>query len=166
MEKKKIVVIDDEQDLCLLIKTILEGTGLYEVSTAHDGEAGLALIKQVVPALIFVDFVMPKAGGDKVIAGIKADPAIAKTPIVLMSGLGEMIYSKAKDQWKWLPNNPATKNRGELPDVIADKTKANEAAEALGIKDYLQKPFKKETLVEIAKELLKVKEEVIKPEDY
>lgn len=157
MEKRKIVVVDDEKDLALLIKTILEGTGNYEVSMAHDGVEGLAMIKQILPELIFLDFVMPKATGDKVIASLKADPATAKIPIVLMSGLGEMIYSKAKDQWKWLPNNPATKNRGTMPEVLADKTQAGHAAEVLGVKDYLQKPFKKETLIDIAAELLKPK---------
>ncbi len=165
MDRRKIVVVDDEKDLALLIKSILEGTGLYEVSMAHDGVEGIALIKQTLPELIFLDFVMPKATGDKVIASVKADPTTAKIPIVLMSGLGEMIYSKAKDQWKWLPNNPATKNRGEMPEVLADKTQANHAAEALGVKDYLQKPFKKETLIEIAANLLKPAKVEEKPED-
>ena len=165
MDKKKIVVVDDEKDLCLLIQTILEGTGKYEVSMAHDGVEGIKLIAETVPSLIFVDFVMPKANGDKVIAATKADPATAKVPIVLMSGLGEMIYSKAKDQWKWLPNNPATKNRGELPEILADKTMAGQVAETLGIKDFLQKPFKKDTLIEIAADLLKVVEVKQKTDD-
>lgn len=165
MEKRKIVVVDDEKDLALLIKSILEGTGNFEVALAHDGVEGIALIKQTLPALIFLDFVMPKATGDKVIASLKADPTTAKIPIVLMSGLGEMIYSKAKDQWKWLPNNPATKNRGNLPDVLADKTQARHAAEALGVKDYLQKPFKKETLIDIVNDLLKPAKVEEKPEE-
>lgn len=165
MEKRKIVVVDDEKDLALLIKSILEGTGNFEVSLAYDGVEGIALIKQTLPALVFLDFVMPKATGDKVIASLKADPTTAKIPIVLMSGLGEMIYSKAKDQWKWLPNNPATKNRGNLPDVLADKTQASHAAEALGVKDYLQKPFKKETLIDIVNDLLKPAKVEEKPEE-
>lgn len=74
MDKQKIVVIDDEKDLCLLIQAILEGTGKYEVLMAHDGLEGIKLIAQTVPSLIFVDFVMPKATGDKVIAATKADP--------------------------------------------------------------------------------------------
>jgi len=165
MDKIKIVVVDDEKDLCILIQTILEGTGKYEVSMAHDGVEGIKLIAETVPSLIFVDFVMPKANGDKVIAATKTDPATAKVPIVLMSGLGEMIYSKAKDQWKWLPNNPATKNRGELPEILADKTMAGQVAETLGIKDFLQKPFKKDTLIEIAADLLKVVEVKQKTDD-
>lgn len=155
MEKRKIVVVDDEKDLALLIKTILEGTGNFEVLVAHDGLEGIELIKKTLPAMVYLDFVMPKATGDKVIASLKTNPATSKIPIVLMSGLGEMIYSKTKDQWKWLPNNPATKNRGELPEVLADKTMASQAAETLGVKDYLQKPFKKETLIEITNEILK-----------
>jgi CheY-like chemotaxis protein len=165
VDKQKIVVIDDEKDLCLLIQAILEGTGKYEVLMAHDGLEGIKLIAQTVPSLIFVDFVMPKATGDKVIAATKADPATARVPIVLMSGLGEMIYSKAKDQWKWLPNNPAIKNRGDVPEILSNKTPSEQVAETLGIKDFLQKPFKKDTLIEIAANLLKVAEIKQKNED-
>lgn len=159
MDKKKVVVIDDEQDLCFLIKGILEGTGNFDVVVAHDGLEGIKLIAETKPALVFVDFVMPKAGGDKVIAAAKKDPNTAKTPIVLMSGLGEMVYSKAKDQWKWSPNNPGTKFRTDVPEVLSDKTQARHVAEALGVKEYLQKPFKKETLIEIANEMTQSREE-------
>ncbi len=156
MEKKKVVVIDDEVDLCLLIKAILEGTGRCEVSVAHDGLEGLKLIEQVKPDLVFVDFVMPKAGGDKVIASIKSNPATEKLPIVLMSGLGEMVYTKAKDQWKWMPNAPGVKNRGEIPEVLAEKGSASRVSEAFGIKDFMQKPFKKDLLLEITTIILKL----------
>lgn len=159
MDKKKVVVIDDEQDLATLIKTILEGTGFIEAFVAHDGLEGLNLIEQVKPDLVFLDFVMPKAGGDKVIAALKKNPATEKLPVVLMSGLGEMVYQKAKDQWKWLPNNPGTKNRGEIPQVLAEKGSAERVIENLGVKDYLQKPFKKEILIDIAKDILKIGQE-------
>jgi len=159
MEKKKIVVIDDETDLCLLIKIILEKTGFFEVSVAHDGIEGVKLIEAVKPDLVFVDFVMPKAGGDKVIAAVKNNPATKALPIVLMSGLGEMVYFKAKDQWKWMPNAPGVRNRGEVPEVIAEKGSAERVSETLGVRDFLQKPFKKELLVEIAKDILKIGQE-------
>lgn len=76
-----------------------------------------------------------------------------------------MIYSKAKDQWKWLPNNPAIKNRGDVPEILSNKTPSEQVAETLGIKDFLQKPFKKDTLIEIAANLLKVAEIKQKNED-
>lgn len=156
MDKKKVVIVDDEKDLALLIKAILEGTGKIEAFLAHDGLEGLELIAKIKPDMIFLDFVMPKAGGDKVIAALKKNPETEKLPIVLMSGLGEMVYSKAKDQWKWQPNNPGTKNRGEIPQVLAEKGSAERVIESLGVKDYLQKPFKKEILIDVATSILKL----------
>lgn len=159
MDKKKIVVIDDEVDLSTLIKEILEGTGLFVVSVANDGLAGIELVKKELPELVFLDFVLPKASGDKVIEQLHKAPETQKIPIVLMSGLGEMVYLKNKDQWKWMPNAPGTKFRGKLPDVIAEKGSPERVSETFGVKDFLQKPFRKDTLIEIAKSLIKFEDE-------
>lgn len=160
MDKKKIVVIDDEKDVCFLIKTTLEKAGQIEVSEAHDGLAGLDLCRKVKPDLIFLDYVMPKASGDKVIFALKKDPELSAIPVVVLSGLGEMIYSRAKDHWNWLPNNPAVRHRDEIPTPLADKKeKDSVVAQALGVKDFLRKPLSRELLVQVANSILKIGEE-------
>jgi len=159
MDKKKILVADDDQGLCLVLKTALETTGLFEVTTVNDGVEALKLIAQSPPDLVFLDFVMPNAGGDKVIAALKKDEKTAKLPIVLMSGLGEMVYLQAKDQWKWMPNNPATKLHGKIPEILQDKSRGSQVAETLGVKDYLHKPFNKDTAVDVAKDILRIGKE-------
>jgi len=59
---KIILLIDDEVDLVMMMKTVLEGAG-YHVITAHDGEEGLQKLLQVRPHLIILDVNMPKMDG-------------------------------------------------------------------------------------------------------
>ena len=59
---KIILLIDDEADLVMMMKTVLEGAG-YHVITAHDGEEGLQKLSQVRPHLIILDVNMPKMDG-------------------------------------------------------------------------------------------------------
>ena len=91
MTKKKIAIIDDEKDLCFLIRSILESTGSYDVFFAHDGRAGIELCVREEPDLIFLDFIMPLVKGDQVIQYIKDHPPGNKPMIVLMSGSGPEV---------------------------------------------------------------------------
>jgi len=63
MDKKKILLVDDEEDFCFFVKLNLERTGKYQVFTATNGMEGIRLAKQLKPDLIFLDIVMPKMGG-------------------------------------------------------------------------------------------------------
>lgn len=62
MDKKKILVIDDEPDFLELIKVRLEANN-YEVITASNGEEGLEKVKQVKPDAVLLDILMPGIGG-------------------------------------------------------------------------------------------------------
>ncbi len=150
---KKIVVIDDEKDLCGLIKEILEKTGQYQVALAYDGKAGEALCLQEKPDLIFLDFIMPVEKGDKVVAFLKAHPETKNIPIVLMSGLGEMVYFQKKHQWKWLPNTKVVDGRGEVPEALMWKRIPEEIAKEMGVAVYLAKPFNSAVLLEVTESL-------------
>ncbi|MDP2652885.1 MAG: response regulator [Candidatus Omnitrophota bacterium] len=76
--KMNVVVIDDEKDLCSLVRDILEGTGPYEVSMAYDGAQGMEMCAALNPDLVFLDFVMPKMRGDEVVKRLKAPGWSAK----------------------------------------------------------------------------------------
>jgi len=62
MEKKKIVIIDDEEDLCHLMKTYLMELD-YEVFLANTLGSGLLLMKEVVPDIVFIDNNLPDGLG-------------------------------------------------------------------------------------------------------
>ncbi len=61
---KKILVIDDEQDMVTFLSTLLEDNG-YEVATASDGEVGLEKVKSLKPDLVSLDLLMPNKTGIK-----------------------------------------------------------------------------------------------------
>ena len=149
MEKKKIVVVDDEKNLCSLIKEILEATEKYEVFVAHDGADGEKLCIQTKPALIFLDYVMPGERGDEVIRHLKGIEDMKETPIILMSGLGEMIFFEKKEQWKWILQRLDDKQgEGVLSDFKWEEV-PSEMSERMGFSIYLPKPFLPGTLLEV-----------------
>ena len=60
---KNILFIDDEKDVTLTIKTILEDTGLFHVETFNDPDLALKRFKPNFHALVLIDIMMPKMGG-------------------------------------------------------------------------------------------------------
>ncbi|OGX30373.1 MAG: hypothetical protein A2787_04560 [Omnitrophica WOR_2 bacterium RIFCSPHIGHO2_01_FULL_48_9] len=148
----KILVIDDEPDLCEMLKVNLEKTGEYTVVTSNTAQGGEALVSQHRPDLILLDNVMPgRNGSDLALRLKKKDSEFRKTPIIIVSGKGEMVYQKKNGEFKWLPNSPIVKTRGQLADVKG----AEALAQAYGVDDYVAKPFKMEILLEVVQEVLK-----------
>ena len=89
----RALVIDDDRDLLNLIRRTLEFTAGWEVTTAISGVAGLALAAaQPAPALdlIVVDVMMPEMDGYEVCRRLKADPATAGVPVVLLTARREL----------------------------------------------------------------------------
>jgi len=80
----RVLVIEDQQDIRTLLATVLEAVGL-ETAFAQDGMEGLALLKQFRPDIVVLDLVMPKMLGYEVIQRIRADVAMYRTPIVVLS---------------------------------------------------------------------------------
>jgi len=85
MEQKKILVIDDETDLIMMVQMRLEANG-YEVLSANDGEEGLEKAKSENPDLILLDVMMPKMDGYMVCSSLKNDEQFKKIPIILFTG--------------------------------------------------------------------------------
>jgi DNA-binding response OmpR family regulator len=83
MPKKKILVIDDEKNLCTLLKSNLENTGEYEVATAYSGEEGLRKAKETDYDLVITDFKMPGLNGRQVLNALKN--MRPNSPVVLCS---------------------------------------------------------------------------------
>ncbi len=93
---EKILNIDDSPTVQRLIEMILSSQG-YEVILAADGEAGIAKAKAEKPAVILVDFVMPKMNGFQVCKSLKEDPEFKDTPIILVTSKGDKVGSKFVD---------------------------------------------------------------------
>lgn len=104
-EKKKILIVDDEEAFVRLIKLNLEETGRYEVRTETKGAEALAAARTFKPDLILLDVVMPDMNGPEVALKIKADESIRQIPIVFFTAavLKEARESIQKTDISWLP---------------------------------------------------------------
>lgn len=83
MTKTRILVIDDERDLCLVMKLNLERTGTYEVLTAYSGEEGLETARRVPVDLVITDLKLPGMDGEAVLDALKA--IRPQAPVLLCS---------------------------------------------------------------------------------
>lgn len=84
MDKKRILVVDDEKDLLEMVTLRLKAQG-YEVITACDGEQGLDKARREKPDLIILDLMLPKIDGYKVCRMLKFDEKYKKIPIIMFT---------------------------------------------------------------------------------
>jgi signal transduction histidine kinase/CheY-like chemotaxis protein len=83
-EEPLILVVDDDATVRELVERHLERAG-FAVITARGGQEGLRLVRELRPAAVTLDIMMPDLDGWTVLAAIKGDPALASVPVVLMS---------------------------------------------------------------------------------
>ena len=79
-----ILVVDDDATVRELVERHLQRAG-FAVVTARGGHEGLRLVRELRPAAVTLDIMMPDLDGWTVLAAIKGDPELAGTPVVLMS---------------------------------------------------------------------------------
>jgi len=89
MYKKRVLIIDDEENFCKLVKKNIEQTGEFEVHIATNGEDGIRLAKGIKPDLILLDVVMPEMDGTDVAAQIRNDESIKGIPIVFLTAIAK-----------------------------------------------------------------------------
>ncbi len=81
---KKILIIDDEPQIVLMVKTRLKANG-YDVLGAVSGLEGVKIAGQEKPDLIFLDYVMPEINGCEVLKALKSDPETFRIPVVMLT---------------------------------------------------------------------------------
>jgi len=81
-----VLIIDDEEAARYFLTKLLKGYPL-EVQQASDGTTGLNSARERAPELIFLDIRMPDKNGAEVFAALRADPATAAIPVVMVSSL-------------------------------------------------------------------------------
>jgi len=83
----KILVVDDDQSICELLKIYLENDG-YEVKIANDGVEAIAAFKVYEPDLVLLDIMLPKKDGWSVCREIRE---ICPKPIIMITAKGEVF---------------------------------------------------------------------------
>jgi CheY-like chemotaxis protein len=88
VERIRVLFIEDDPEFAELYRFSLEMDG-YAVEVAPDGETGLAMVRSHRPDLVFIDMRMPVLGGLDVLRALRADPATAELPAVVLSNYDE-----------------------------------------------------------------------------
>lgn len=84
MEKKKVLIVDDEPDIVESLKFALELEGI-ECIVAQAGEDALLMARHAKPDLILLDIMLPKMNGYKVSRLLKFDQAYKHIPIIMLT---------------------------------------------------------------------------------
>ena len=90
-DPRKVLAIDDEEDILGFLSTLLETRG-FRVFTALTGTAGIELARRERPAVILLDVMMPEVDGHQVCKRLKADPLTSKIPVLMLT-----VMNRIKD---------------------------------------------------------------------
>ena len=79
-----VLIADDDADILLLVKAVLERSW-HEVVAVSDGAEALAIVRARKPDLAVLDISMPEVDGLEVLRRLRADPTTSELPVVLLS---------------------------------------------------------------------------------
>jgi two-component system alkaline phosphatase synthesis response regulator PhoP len=95
MDNKKILIVDDENDLLSVLAKSLAGKE-YTVITANNGKDAVLLAKSKKPDLIILDVLMPDMDGSEVAMQLKENPATKDIPVIYLT----CLYTKEEEHEK------------------------------------------------------------------
>ena len=84
---KKILIADDEQNIVISLEFLMKREG-FSVCIANDGQEALDLVRSELPDLVLLDVMMPRKNGYDVCQEIRAEPALQKTRILMLTAKG------------------------------------------------------------------------------
>ncbi len=108
--KKKILLVDDEQDMVYAVKMQLEASG-FKVLTAQDGQEGLDKARAEKPDLIILDLMLPMIDGYKVCRMLKFDEKYKNIPVIIYTARAQeadekLGYEVGADAYMTKPFDP------------------------------------------------------------
>ncbi len=108
---KKILIIDDELDVVLYLKTVLEDHN-YETRAAYDADSGMKAALEYMPDLIFLDIVMPKKSGISFYKELKEHRCLRDIPVAVISGVGNAYGLRGSTFRNLIPDSNITAPQG------------------------------------------------------
>lgn len=116
----KVLIVDDDPDILTYVSEILQDNA-YETSTAADGAAGLARVREARPDLVILDLMMPKKSGIRFLNEIRQDAALRDVPVLVLSGATGVT---GVDMRQYLRDQPFRERKekalGSAPDIAPD----------------------------------------------
>ena len=92
MEKKTVLVVDDELDMRIFLSTLLETSGYRPVVT-RDGSEGILKARELLPDLIILDVMMPGEGGVVMYRQLRTDKALQYIPVIMLSAVARKTFT-------------------------------------------------------------------------
>ena len=129
-DRKKILIVDDELDVRIYVRTLFETSGYTPIVT-RNGKEGLEKAKELSPDLIILDVMMPEAGGVTMYRELKTDQALKDIPVIMLTGIGEKSFSHYLKMLN-------LKRKDPIPQPDA----------------HMEKPLDHEKLLELAKKII------------
>ena len=87
MDKKKILVVDDEVAITKFIKIMLERSGRYEVQCEGEGAKAVSAARAFKPDLILLDVNLPDAQGGEISSALQEESSLRNIPIIFLTGM-------------------------------------------------------------------------------
>ena len=116
-EKKKILVVDDEETITRAVQLYLEATERFEVRTVNDPRRAVDTAVTFRPDLVILDIVMPQLGGDEVAAKLRDHPVTGDTPVVFLTALVNEV--ELRQQGDTIGGHPFMAKPVEPADLVA-----------------------------------------------
>lgn len=95
MNKKPILIVDDDKDILSAIKMILELHG-YAIESASNGKEALELLHSELPSLILLDLMMPVMDGFEFLQNIESNPKFSNIPVIVMTATHNKVKKITK----------------------------------------------------------------------
>ena len=92
---KKILYIDDDEDLLNVVKLSLEEMGGYSVEICPSGDEGIRVAEEWRPDLIMLDVMMPDMDGPATLKCLKKNLHVGRTPVFFMTARGKETHAEA-----------------------------------------------------------------------
>jgi CheY-like chemotaxis protein len=99
MDKKKILIVDDEKEFTDMVKEILEETGKYQVDAENDARRVVPAARELQPDLIILDVLLPYMDGPHLAELLRKDKTIRRVPIVFVSALFDFVSGGEEPCW-------------------------------------------------------------------
>ncbi len=87
--KRKVLIVDDDEDLVELMKEVFDNDGRFDTRTANNGFGAGMLVKEFRPDLVVLDVMLPDINGKEVCVRVRSDPALDDVKIICISGMVE-----------------------------------------------------------------------------
>jgi len=91
----RVLVVEDDADQARALERLLVHFG-FSVTVAQDGSQGCEQLERVRPHVITLDLELPRGGGLAVLHALRAEPSLAKTRVLVVSGMGRAEFELAR----------------------------------------------------------------------